>query len=256
MQHQRRILLENANNFRDLGGFATPDGTTAWGKLFRTESLKYLNDADWQKLRTLGVRTLFDLRSRKEAIDNPIRTPDDFIYRNMPLMQGSRRQTDDPGNASDRSGKDTFIASLLVPYSEIFADGLPAPADVLDQITDALEIGGVAFFCSAGKDRTGILTAAILTLCGVAREDIVADYMVTSVYNSAPERGVYPKLMRDMGLTDSCLLADILESKAETIADLLDYFAENDLRALLEENGFSREKQEKLIRKIVATENA
>ena len=255
MSHQRRLLFENANNFRDLGGFATPDGTTAWGKLFRTETLRYLSEADWQKLKGLGVRTLIDLRGEKEAAENPVNAPEDFTYVNMPLMSSRGKGGDYPGNDADASGKKDFVASLLVPYSDIFANGLPAPAAVLNRITDALEEGGAAFFCSAGKDRTGITAAAILTLCGAAREDIIADYIVTSVFNSVPDRGVYPKLTRDMHLEASAVgsgsFAALLESKAEAIEDLLDYFEENDLPKILSANGFSCERQAELIGKLV-----
>ena len=81
MNHQRRILLENANNFRDLGGYSATGGhTTCWGKLFRTESLRYLSNADWKTLESIGVRTLIDLRGESEVQDRPINAPGLFIY--------------------------------------------------------------------------------------------------------------------------------------------------------------------------------
>ena len=170
-------------------------------------------------------------------------------------MSSHGKAGDYPGNDAQAPGKQAFVASLLVPYSDLFANGLPAPAIVLSRITDALDDGGAAFFCSAGKDRTGITAAAILTLCGAAREDIIADYIVTSVFNSVPDRGVYPKLTRDMHLEASAVgsgsFAALLESKAEAIEDLLDYFEENDLPKILSANGFSCERQAELIGKLV-----
>jgi protein-tyrosine phosphatase len=35
------------------------------------------------------------------------------------------------------------------------------------------------FFCAAGKDRTGVLAAILLSILGVADDDIVADYALT-----------------------------------------------------------------------------
>ena len=42
---------------------------------------------------------------------------------------------------------------------------------------------GVLFHCTAGKDRTGVVSAIILMLCGVERETIVRDYVVSREYN-------------------------------------------------------------------------
>ena len=75
----------------------------------------------------------------------------------------------------------------------------PAPAgdDLAERYLWYLEVGGDAlaealtllgsdehyplvFHCAAGKDRTGVLAALVLDLCGVARDDIVADYVITA----------------------------------------------------------------------------
>lgn len=52
-------------------------------------------------------------------------------------------------------------------------------AAALARLTASLDDGAVLFHCTAGKDRTGVLAAAVLWLCGAAREDIVADYEVS-----------------------------------------------------------------------------
>ena len=38
----------------------------------------------------------------------------------------------------------------------------------------------LAFNCSAGKDRTGIAAALLLTALGVPREGVIADYMLSN----------------------------------------------------------------------------
>lgn len=42
---------------------------------------------------------------------------------------------------------------------------------------------GVMFNCTAGKDRTGVISALILWLCGIRKSDIVYDYMRTRENN-------------------------------------------------------------------------
>lgn len=45
-----------------------------------------------------------------------------------------------------------------------------------------LREGAVLYHCSAGKDRTGVISALLLWLAGAKDEDIIADYMVSGVY--------------------------------------------------------------------------
>ena len=44
--------------------------------------------------------------------------------------------------------------------------------------------GGVLFHCTAGKDRTGVVSAILLTLVGVSDEDIVYDYAISREFNN------------------------------------------------------------------------
>ena len=44
------------------------------------------------------------------------------------------------------------------------------------------DAGPAVFFCSLGKDRTGVLSAVILGALGVVDEDIVADYALSDAY--------------------------------------------------------------------------
>ena len=94
----------------------------------------------------------------------------------------------------------------------------------------------------------GIVAALILYLCGVIREDIIADYMVSNIYNTnginkmlsnIPE--AYLKMIPDMNLLKECF-----DSRPERMIELLEAFEERDIRGRLAENGFSAEKQEML----------
>lgn len=253
MKHQRRIILQNANNFRDLGGYAANGGITAWGKLFRTDLLRFLNDQDWVTLRGMGVLTLVDLRGSQEANDNPVPAPSDMTYINLPFIGKAAKKAE----GHDENGTDgSFIASLVTKYSHIFRNSLPEITAVLNTLTDALETHSAAFFCSAGKDRTGMTTATILYLCGVAEVDIIADYMVSCTYNSDPERGVYPRLetIIDMSVYGGSLPAPLVRSDPESMKELLDFFRANDVRALLHENGFSYERQALLTERMIQKE--
>jgi hypothetical protein len=66
-----------------------------------------------------------------------------------------------------------MLNELLLRY------GAPGIKYVLDLCADK-ERHPVAFYCTAGKDRTGMITAIILSLLGVKDEDIVEDYSLSA----------------------------------------------------------------------------
>ena len=72
MEPRERLLpLVGAYNFRDLGGYPTNDGrVTRWGKLFRSDTLHELTEADLKVLRDVGLATIIDLRMPSAASGN------------------------------------------------------------------------------------------------------------------------------------------------------------------------------------------
>ena len=72
-------------------------------------------------------------------------------------------------------------------YLTMFQAGADTYARCLQLFADP-NTHGVAFFCMAGKDRTGTLAALVHGLLGVATEDIVADYALTETVADAIEQ--------------------------------------------------------------------
>ena len=118
-------------------------------------------------------------------------------------------------------------------------------AAALARLTAALDDGAVLFHCTAGKDRTGVLAAAVLWLCGAAREDIVADYEVSHTYN----QGGLGALADKMAGCDQLL--PLLRSEPENMVRLVDFFRESGLDGRLVESGFSAEEQRRLREKMI-----
>ncbi len=166
----RLITLEGAVNFRDLGGYATEDGQrTQWRLLFRADGLGELTDADRSVLRTLGIRTVIDLRSATELergrfdVDaHPV------AFHHFPFIEV----------LPDAEEFDRRPGLLGSQYREILRDAGP-------QIIAALDVLGApgalpaVFHCTAGKDRTGVLAALVLSLLGVDERTVVADYALS-----------------------------------------------------------------------------
>ncbi|SDI66704.1 protein-tyrosine phosphatase [Actinokineospora alba] len=170
---RRHIDFARLHNFRDVGGYATADGRTVrWGQLYRSDSLSKLGTDDWDRFAELGIRTVIDLRYPWE-IDRAGRVPhyDGLEYHNLsiehrPYDQPSLTPTVDPG---------PYLADR---FAEVAEDGTAELHQALTLLA-APNAGPTVIHCASGKDRTGLLAALVLTLLGVAEEDVVADFALT-----------------------------------------------------------------------------
>lgn len=169
----RALAFEGCVNFRDLGGYATSDGMAiGWRRLFRADGLHRLTEADRRQLIDLGVATVIDLRTVDEA-EQRGRFPVEHVpvrYVDLPLTDVLPTTEEMPSWAEA-----SYVASR---YALMVSEGAPA----LTGAFAALASGGslpAVFHCSAGKDRTGVLSALILAFLGVPDETIVADYALS-----------------------------------------------------------------------------
>jgi protein-tyrosine phosphatase len=175
----RLLPLEGGRNFRDLGGYLTADGRRVrWGGLYRSGVLSYLTGADHQYLADKGIRVICDLRTQHERQREPSQWPD----ANAVLLAWDY----DPRHTSLRHYLDAeaditpaaMRHCMLKLYRHLPGLLRPQFAALLAQL--AADRTPVLFHCSAGKDRTGIAAALILSLLGVPRDTIVADYALTN----------------------------------------------------------------------------
>lgn len=252
MYNLKHIPLQGAHNFRDLGGFPTADGRAVrWGMLYRSDALSGLTAQDWEELRSRNVRTILDLRSRSEAVSAPVTPPEGIVYLSFNLMQEL-----DAGMGE--VSQETILKSMKLDYVRTLFGSLPCGAEILNAILDRMDSGAVVFLCSAGKDRTGIVAALVLYLCRVEREDIIADYIVSGIYNTNGINAKLANLPEEIRkrIPDPEILRECLASRPETIIALLDALEQRNIRSLLAENGFSEEKQERLAEKCTVSRGA
>lgn len=162
--------LEGSANFRDLGGWRVAGGGRVRpGLLFRSDALHRLTPADVERLRgDLGIRTLIDLRSGHEVATEgrgPLAQPP-VRYHHLPFFDGERR-----GAAAAPS------ADLGEIYFQMLRFAAKPIARALETL--AASEAPAVFHCAAGKDRTGVLAAVVLSALGVADEDVTLDYART-----------------------------------------------------------------------------
>jgi protein-tyrosine phosphatase len=172
---QRHLALPGTYNMRDVGGYRTRNGrTTRWRTFWRADSLHRLPPETQAALLAHGVRTVLDLRRSDElrAAPNVFAASPAVAYRHLSLLVDTPPV---PG-----------IPQPLVDTYRRLLDERQA------QICETLRIlaapGGLpaVVHCTAGKDRTGLITALVLGLAGVPEETIVEDYALSARYLVGP----------------------------------------------------------------------
>lgn len=180
--HEPPPLAAGAPNLRDLGGYRTRDGRrVALGRVFRSDQLNFLAPEEVGQIEALGVRTVVDLRLGIERAAEP-----------SPPLRGARAVVADvlagaefdaegmpPGTwervrAGDAAGVmcDLYRALVELPTALHGYRALVAAVIEAD--------GATLFHCTAGQDRTGWGAAVLLSLVGVAREDVFSDYLLSA----------------------------------------------------------------------------
>ena len=174
----RRLPLTGLTNARELGGWNTPNGLTKYGVFLRTEVPFSLSPEDIAFLRDYGVTMNIDLRgaSELESMPDMLREENWLEYIHLPMRDN--QAPNGSAEPSRRTMEESFSVGEM--YVRVAEDNKEWARNVIEALARA---EGVAMYhCTMGKDRTGIVSAMLLGICGVSNEDILADYCVSEVY--------------------------------------------------------------------------
>jgi protein-tyrosine phosphatase len=175
----RVLPLEGGTNFRDIGGYPAADGRMVRrGMVYRSGSLSRLSDADLAYLAPLGVRMIVDLRADGERRHHQSRWPGGAKTWAREHESSAGDLWRELGNA--QATTQSMRAAMLKAYHTLAQEQAPSYAALFRHIA-AGELP-LVFHCAAGKDRTGIAAALLLSLLGVARETVIEDYMLTAAH--------------------------------------------------------------------------
>lgn len=172
MLQDRTLVADGLRNARDLGGLPRRGGgTTPVGRFFRSESVDHLTDGGWDAVHGAGIRTVVDLR-----------TPSERARDTTPRPSWLSTVAVDHDDLEDTAFWDDFWANGLVGTPLYYGPHLDRKADRTGAALQAMARaapGGVLFHCAGGRDRTGIVALALLTLADVEPQAIVDDYLLT-----------------------------------------------------------------------------
>lgn len=194
MTQDRIIALNGPLNFRDIGGYQTESGQQVkWNKIYRSDSLSRLSVRDKVTLFKRKISVDCDLRSEYEKNAAPDSLWAGVKFVDVPLYSNNLHE-DKASNKLYRffhhlpELQDNFIGriyqnTLLNTHSQ------KEFAKVFEELLTLPEEEGLVYHCSAGKDRTGMMTALILMALGVPDDTIARDYLLTNqLYDFARER--------------------------------------------------------------------
>jgi protein tyrosine/serine phosphatase len=133
-----------------------------------------LTESGWTSLYEHGVRTIISLRTHGlDEKDYPVVIPpySDIQVTSVEIEDVTDQEFVEKWASSELWCTPIYYQDALVRWPHRHAAALKAIAQAKE--------GGVLFHCKRGHDRTGIIGLLLLSLVGVAPEDILADYALS-----------------------------------------------------------------------------
>ena len=182
MEARRVIPLEGGTNFRDLGGYATQGGgRTRWGLVFRSAALHRLTDRDLAATARLGLRVVYDLRADAEREVAPSRLPGGVRCEWMPIEGAASRTKELTDLVLEGRLAEVPLDFLERIYEAMAEFAAPTFGRLLTGLADP-EGSPALIHCTAGKDRTGVCAALLLSVLGVETPSILDDYELSAAH--------------------------------------------------------------------------
>lgn len=176
-QPARLLSWNSCYNTRELGGYLTASQQqTRWNAFIRSDSLHRLDKAGQAALMDYGVTTLIDLRTAEEVAGAPnaftLTQPQTPTTLHISILDSTNTGWQQEGRTIDTMAD--LYGLMLDSLGHRFATVMKAVANAAP--------GTIAFYCHAGKDRTGLVAALLLSLADVPAETIIADYAGSDLY--------------------------------------------------------------------------
>lgn len=164
------IEVEGCWNVRDAGGWPGADGRAMRrGLLYRSDDPIRITAAGRSAIAALGLAGVVDLRQASQ------------VERSAPFIDAAQTHhvplVDQVINTDSPPPLET-PADLGALYLNMYERGRNRLATIVELIAGTADAPWLVH-CAAGKDRTGILVAALKVAVGVDSDDIVSEYALS-----------------------------------------------------------------------------
>ena len=199
----RRPRKLNLRDLGDIGNNAVPKGL-----FLRSAKLSILSTEECAELcKEYRIQCVIDLRTPVEAAEFFDPLPTGVNYLQIPLLKDAtigitRESGSDPMTIIRNLRKHPEQLRAMMPDFKTLYTNIVTDAYSRSQLNKAVAIlkenaqQGICtlFHCTAGKDRTGIVSMALLKSYGVSDAEIVKDYMRTN------RNAFWPTLKKCIGI--------------------------------------------------------
>ncbi|WP_338465901.1 tyrosine-protein phosphatase [Novosphingobium sp. ZN18A2] len=180
---ERVIPMEGIHNFRDYGGYRARSGILRRGTLWRSGHHSEATPDDLERVHTLDIATVIDLRGDSERALNPCLRHEDFsgdvLFHPGETAGSSGQAAHEEAAREVQTAADAHAAMVRLyesmPWRPVLVGTYRLMFDAL-----ANRDGASLLHCLAGKDRTGLGAALVHNLLGVHPDDAMADYLLTN----------------------------------------------------------------------------
>ncbi|HET9168941.1 MAG TPA: tyrosine-protein phosphatase [Actinospica sp.] len=227
----RDLGLTGLPNARDLGGYPAADGRgVRVGLPLRSEALTDATPEDVAGLERMAVATVLDLRGDSEITAFGVGPwPGHRVHiPTADLTQAVFASMLSAGPDGEPLAEAEVHQVMVDMYRRFVADDScrAAFAKALALITEQVkQATPILFHCTAGKDRTGWLSAILLTALGADRETVLADYLLTNQRategRGAPSRAKLLGILRQL-VGDRQPIAPLLDVRPEYLQTAFD----------------------------------
>ncbi|WYZ45494.1 hypothetical protein EsH8_VIII_000810 [Colletotrichum jinshuiense] len=183
-------------NFRDAGGYpidTQPGRILKPGVIFRSAEPSRLTDEGIARLQNLGITHVYDLRSTIE-LKRLAQAGTSCDVREWP---GAKRifvpvfRDQDYGPEAIALRYQNYSSNGTEGFTKAYADILRTASEpghpndpfrtILSHLATPEPPSPLLVHCTAGKDRTGVICALILSLCGVSDDVVAHEYSLTDI---------------------------------------------------------------------------
>lgn len=181
LSNKNQIEIRKVNNFRFLGGIKNSEGKTLRDNLiYRSGNLHHLKSRSFDDLEKLKINKIIDLRTKQEVAKETDHLPSHINYKNYPAFED---KNDEMKNAKKlalkgKIGKEDADKRMHRFYTDYVSENPQVISTIITEILDSDQ--PVLYHCTAGKDRTGMVTALILKILKFDNDVIFEEYLLSN----------------------------------------------------------------------------
>ncbi|WP_027382545.1 tyrosine-protein phosphatase [Epilithonimonas caeni] len=163
--NRNQIEIKKINNFRYLGGIKNSEGKSLKDSLiYRSGNLHKLRNSSFDEIESLKINKIIDLRTHQEITKEPDHFPKTISYQNYPAFQDENGELKDAKKQvlKGQFNKVDADKRMIQFYKDYVSENPQVIKKIITEILDSEQ--PILYHCTAGKDRTGMITALILKI--------------------------------------------------------------------------------------------